>query len=186
MKVGYSVFPRIVLVISSLIFVTIYLAGTPHDEVSNTVKSPQVASATTFAFSSAMPNPNVLLQQVNNERQKLNLPTLLGDAELANIATVRAQEIVAERQYSHKNSSAKTYFDKLSNKSGYSCENLALESSMDEIVYFSSWLNSTKGHKECMLNDKITKAGYAVRMFQQTQSAEGIERHFVVVAIHSR
>ncbi|MDQ3093877.1 MAG: CAP domain-containing protein [bacterium] len=186
MKLGLGNFLRLLLLVSPVVILGVYLSDYSTSESSTGSSSPQVASAVTFAAGSTMPDPNELLRLVNSERQSNKLPALYGDPELAQVASVRAQEIVAERLYSHTNSSGEKYYHKLSSPTGYSCENLALESTMTESAFVSSWLESTNGHKECLLSNQITRAGYAVRFFETVQTNLGSEQYFVVVAIHSR
>lgn len=147
-------------------------------------RTPQVASAVSFAASSAMPNPNEILRLVNEQRISQNLEPLHADALLAQVAEDRAVSMAAEGYYSHTSPSGKSYFDLLKAKStapSFACENLGLESSKSANLFVESWLTSQRGHKECLLSTRTTRAGYAVREMYRN----GSEVHFVVVAIHA-
>jgi uncharacterized protein YkwD len=79
------------------------------------------------------------------------------------------------------------FFDLLEQQNyqtGFACENLDLSFINDPNQYVNDWKNSAKGHKECMLDSRLTDAGYAIVAFDPSDSVDGIEE-YIVVAIHA-
>lgn len=127
---------------------------------------------------------NQILQLVNNERQRLRLPKLASDPRLVAVAEARAKDMTDNQYYAHINQDGK-YFDDLfpsfNFKADYSCENLDIEFTTTESVYVNDWLESTKGHRECMLHKDTSTAGYAATVFGETQNG----KIYLVVGIHA-
>ncbi len=123
-----------------------------------------------------------ILSLVNDQRKQHNLPPLVENPRLTAIAQARADDMANNQYYAHQSPKGQYYYDLFPEHgftSEYSCENLDVEFTTDETVYVNDWLESNKGHKECMLNKKATQAGYAVALFG------GSKNIYVVVAIHS-
>lgn len=147
-----------------------------------------VKSAITFPTSTETPDPNIIFDEVNALRNTNGLQALIADPVLLNIAGQRADDMVAQSYYAHKNPDGLIFYDimKLQGTApDYACENLALESSEFENVFFESWNSSDKGHKECMLSSRVTRAGYAVRKLYDVPEGGELKPYYVVVAIHA-
>lgn len=126
-----------------------------------------------------------ILELVNETREAHGLRPLKEDTRLTQIAYARAEDMSKNDYYAHKNpATGKYYYDLFPSwkiKADYSCENLDVEFTVDESQYVKDWYQSTKGHKECMLNKNVTSAGYAAIPFgdQRTSTI------YIVVAIHT-
>lgn len=125
-----------------------------------------------------------ILDLVNETREAHGLKPLVEDTRLTQIAYARAEDMSTNDYYAHKSpKTGKYYYDLFPQwniKSDYSCENLDIEFTVDESQYVKDWYQSTKGHKECMLNKDVTTAGYAAIPFgDQTNPI------YIVVAIHT-
>lgn len=109
---------------------------------------------------------NVLVDEINKIRFANSLPSVTLDQSLSNIASDRTEDMTKNNYYAHKGSDG-AYFNDLMNKAGikydFACENLDLSFSGDNASqYIEDWMNSTKGHRECLLNDKVKKVGVSV------------------------
>lgn len=139
-----------------------------------------------FVAPAGMPDPNEIFDQVNKARQAAGLPALIRDDKLADIATTRAQDMSTRAYYAHKSPEGLYYYDLLE-QSGYNatynCENLNLDFTTQANTYVSSWLRSEAGHKECALDSRVTKAGYAVSTI--ANNSTDVTPSYVIVAIHS-
>ncbi len=121
---------------------------------------------------------------INQERKTRGLKELNIDNRLVGIAQDRLDDMVKNQYYAHLNPQGKYYYDLFPEyliKSNYSCENLDVEFTTDPKVYVNDWLKSKKGHKECMLNKNVTTAGYAVGLFNKSDST----KVYLVVGIHT-
>ncbi len=149
-----------------------------------------VASVNTIRFQEHLgaPNPNIILELVNEQRTAAGLPALVADEKLGGIASLRAKDMATRKYYSHQNPDGARYVDFL-NDNGLnvydSCENLDMTSAIDEQQAISDWLSSTTGHKECLLRNTVTSAGYAVEKFDSVQQNGQSTTYYVVVAIHA-
>lgn len=148
----------------------------------------QQSDAVVFAAPAGVPDPNAIFNLVNEQRRNAGLPLLVADTSLAKLASDRAADMSTRRYYAHKNPDGQYFYDFLKpseNKSKYACENLDLEFTTNVGTYVNDWLNSTSGHRECMLNKTIRSAGYAAAPFE-TVDGNGVHTtSYVVVAIHS-
>lgn len=126
-----------------------------------------------------------ILELVNETRESHGLNPLNEDTRLTQIAYARAEDMSKNDYYAHRSpTTGKYYYDLFPSwniKADYSCENLDVEFTVDESQYVKDWYQSTKGHKECMLNKNVTSAGYAAIPFgdQRTSTI------YIVVAIHT-
>jgi hypothetical protein len=134
------------------------------------------------------PDPNEILSLVNSKRTEQGLAVLVPDSVLSALAEERAQDMVANSYYAHKNQSGKIFYDLLvarGSEPQFACENLSLEPSNQLNSSVDSWLKSSKGHRECMLDSGINKAGYASIKLYDVYINGSIRSLYVVVAIHS-
>ena len=125
---------------------------------------------------------NRIFQLVNEQRVQQGLTPLIENPRLTAIAQARVDDMATNQYYAHKDPEGRYYYDLLTSKgfnADYSCENLNVEFTTDEWAYVNDWLQSTKGHKECMLDKRITQAGYAVALFG------GSDDIYVVAGIHA-
>lgn len=131
---------------------------------------------------------NTVLQLVNEERKKHGVAALESDPALTLVAETRAKDMALNSYYAHETLEGKyfyDYFKRFGFSTGFSCENLDLEFTDDESQYVHDWLTSIHGHKECMLNETVTKAGYATAIFSEKGENGSIANTYVVVAIHA-
>lgn len=153
------------------------------------VTQQKVLSATNFRFPepSGNPDPNAILEKVNLVRSENGLSPLRPNIRLSEIAQSRAKDMSDRGYYAHKNPDGLYYYDFLkdgfSSGSSYSCENLDLGFTLLTDTYVSDWLNSDKGHRKCLLEDRVTDAGYAVATIDKLS---GSQTAYVVVAIHAQ
>ncbi len=128
-----------------------------------------------------------LLEEINAVRAGQNLPELAADSELEAIARLRADDMVEQKYYAHQSSSGKFYFDLLEDhglRQGYSCENLDLSDKENVRFYLNDWLTSREGHRQCMLNSRVSKVGIFVTDFPNLGSMPAnTQKQYLVVAI---
>ncbi|MCA9347029.1 hypothetical protein KC930_00405 [Candidatus Saccharibacteria bacterium] len=134
------------------------------------------------------PDPNAILEQVNNYRSQAGLKELVMDSRLQVIAEMRAKEMVSSGVYSHKNADGGIFMDEI-NESGYypatGCENLSLEPSKDVVASVNGWLASTAGHRDCLYDSQSQLAGYAAVKFTEAELNGQMMPYYLVVAIHT-
>jgi hypothetical protein len=150
----------------------------------STIKQPLAA----FSNSPETPNTSQLAILTNNSRKTQSLPELETDEALTRVAEARLRDMVAFQYYSHQNLGGKYYYDLFPEygfMSGYSCENLAIEFSLEAKKYFDGWMASNQGHKECMLNKQVTKVGYASGTYSKATSKGLNDTAYLVVAIYA-
>lgn len=141
-------------------------------------------STVSFATSQNTPDPNDILLQVNAARQQRGIATLQPDKELGLIAQKRANSMHMHSYYSHEAPDGSYYYDLL-REASYStlssCENLNLSDEFSSQRHVNDWLNSKAGHRECALDDSLTRAGYAaVPLDPQADKPS-----YIIVAIHA-
>jgi uncharacterized protein YkwD len=159
-------------------------AEKPQDTNTITV----VQGAVTFPVSNDAADPNKVLDLVNKLRRDNGLEPLVGDLQLSKLASDRADDMVNRGYYAHKNPDGKNFFDLMTDGGyapHYACENLSLEPSKSETVSYDGWLTSTRGHKECMLEPSVSRAGYASRKLYELPTSQGMTSYYLVVAIHA-
>ena len=155
----------------------------------NQTTQQQVLSATTVKFKelSGKPSPNEIFERVNAIRVESGLEPLTPNTKLAEVAEARAKDMSNRGYYAHKSPDGLYYYDYLkdgfSSGSSYSCENLDLGFTLSADTYVSDWLNSDKGHRKCMLENRVTDAGYAVATIDKLS---GGQPAYVIVAIHAQ
>ena len=148
----------------------------------------KTVSDTQFASQPNLINPNKVFSLVNSERASFGSSNLQANVKLAQIASVRAKDLVTRKYYAHKNPDGKYFYDLFSQygfSSEHSCENLDMVFSNDPGKVVSDWMASTHGHRECLINNSITEAGYAVAKLTDVHYGSTTTTAYVVVAIHS-
>lgn len=107
-------------------------------------------------------NEKKLLSIINEERKKNNLPELIIDENLQNVARLKAKDLVENNYFSHISPILGTPFEMLKNngiKYKTASENIAGNSSIEGAV--SSWMNS-ESHKKNILSNEFNYTGLAV------------------------
>lgn len=161
------------------------MASTQQPKPSQAVKA---ASTVSFTQQSEVLDPNQIFALVNKERLKNSSVALVANEKLGTIATTRASDMVKRQYYAHKDPDGKYYSDYFGQNgitADYSCENLDLIFIPDGRTVITDWLASNSGHRECILNNNLTQAGYAaVKMTYIGYSGKEIPA-YLVVAIHT-
>lgn len=160
----------IVCTVSVLIFLAESLATTA------TVKGESLTAP--------VPSGNIFVDEINTVRYQNSVNPLAISDELEQIANERTADMVKYNYYAHKSPSGK-YFDDLMDrdklKYDFACENLDLAFVGDVKTYIADWMASTKGHRECLLNNKVSKIGVAT----QTMPVTGASDSVIATAIFS-
>lgn len=116
------------------------------------------------ALTAPVSTGNALVDEINRVRFENGVNPLSIDNSLNTIALERTKDMVNNNYYAHQSPNG-TYFSDLMKRDGisynFACENLDLAFSGAESTYVKDWLESTKGHRECLLSDKVTKVGVA-------------------------
>lgn len=104
----------------------------------------------------------LILNLINVEREKQNLPKLEIDSNLQNLARLKAEDIVQNNYFSHISPTYGSPFEMLKKYNisyKIASENIAGNSSLENAV--SSWMNS-ESHKENILSNLYNYTGIAV------------------------
>ena len=126
------------------------------------------AAATNTEVIEEISNPNLtqdestLLSLINEERQKNNLPDLVIDSELQNVAKLKAQDLVQNNYFSHTSPIYGTPFEMLKKYNiSYktASENIAGNSDLNSALH--AWLSS-ESHKNNILSNTYNYTGIAV------------------------
>lgn len=148
----------------------------------------QGEAAYTFPARQSVPDPNILLAEANKARKSAGVQPLRANKLLTAIAQQRAADMSVRQYYSHKNPDGLYYYD-LINKAGlkpeYSCENLDLVFAYSDPAIIADWLNSTKGHRQCLLKPEAYETGIAIVPYSSTEYKDQRTIVYLVVAIHS-
>ncbi len=115
---------------------------------------------------------NAFLTKLNAERQKLGLGALQSVDSWTAGANIRAKEASVFFSHARPETPTNEYSFKTAFSSPQpSAENIAVGNSTADAVY-QQWFNSTKGHKEIMLDGAYTKTAIACFVVEETTSAE--------------
>ncbi len=127
---------------------------------------------------------NEFVDEINTIRYKNGVNPLAISVDLEKIAIERSADMVANEYYAHRSPSGK-YFDDLMDRDklnySFACENLDLAFVGNIETYISDWMASTKGHRECLLSNKVSKIGVAT----QTMPVTGASDSVIATAIFS-
>jgi len=175
---GYSSLKYVAMLVVGVGFVGTAAALTfwqPQSPITNPLGS--------LSHTADAPDVNDLLREINQQRHMNNLPDVTLDPEISLVADTRAKDMVTHQYYAHQNLQGLFYYDLLS-KSGipstFSCENLDIGASLQTMSYVQDWLQSTQGHKECMLNKRVSKIGLAATKFSEAQNGLTTSSYLVV------
>lgn len=171
-------------------FFALYASTNLNNQPQLSTKPPVTANAPGVQFIAQpnTPNPNTILSLVNQQRMAAGQTALIADARLEKIASARAADMVKRNYYGHRSPDGLYFYDVMKSNglnANFSCENLDLMPSVSEQKAINDWLESTTGHKECLLNSTVGKAGYAATEFDQVFQEGKLTTLYVVVAIHT-
>ena len=147
-----------------------------------------VSTVESFRAEPNQPDPNVIYSEINKARKARGLQPLARSDKLAAIAEQRAHDMSAVGYYAHRSPSGTYFYDMFEENhyvAGFSCENLDLEFSKMADIYVNAWLNSTHGHRECLLSPLIAEAGYATAELKTSTPSNQDVASYVVVAIYA-
>lgn len=128
-----------------------------------------------------------LAQLINDKRAKAGLKQLTQSTQLDQVADLRAADMSNEAYYAHRSPTGELFDDVMTQQGitnvGYACENLNMAETSDPAQFLNSWLNSDS-HRQCLLNDRLDSAGYAIT---KIHVSNGIPlNQYVVVAIYTQ
>jgi uncharacterized YkwD family protein len=126
-------------------------------EIQNTIEPPVEPSADLNNLERNM------LNLVNNERSKNNLPLLKNDPELTRIARIKAQDMVDNNYFSHYSPTYGSPFDMMDAfniEYLYAGENIAANSSVNQA--HNALMNSS-GHRKNILSPNFTHIGIGIK-----------------------
>lgn len=149
---------------------------------------PPLAPTVNFQSLPDAPDPNRIFSLVNQARQAQGLPQLTADPYLTKIAKERAADMAVRHYYGHRDQAGHIFSDLMTadgQSVAYGCENLDLEFTLIPNIYVEDWLQSAKGHRACLLNQQVTKAGYAVAKLELVNPQAETTTAYIVVAIHT-
>lgn len=128
-----------------------------------------------------------LAQKINQVRAEKGLQPLKQSSALDSVADARAEDMAKNAYYAHRSPSGQ-FFDDVMKSQGikvgtYACENLNMAEAADAENFVQTWLAS-KPHKDCLLDRRITSAGYAIA---KIHVSNGVPiNQYVVVAIYGQ
>jgi uncharacterized protein YkwD len=143
----------------------------------------------TMPENSGLPNLNAIFGLNNATRSNNGLDRLQLDNTLTKLAQSRADDMAQRGYFGHRSPEGLYYYDQLQQtpfENTYSCENLALSSSLEPQTYLGQWLASTTGHKECLLDTPATRVGYGVAKLAFDHTKGFDSESYIVVAIQAR
>jgi uncharacterized protein YkwD len=148
----------------------------------------KAASTVRFAGDPTGVDPNEVHEQINRTRIASELPTLNPDANLAELAQARAQDMAQNGYYAHLSPQGSYYYDDFETygiTAGYSCENLDMLDDTRSQQVVDDWLQSRRGHRECVLDQRITHAGYATAVIEGADAEGNTTQTSIVVAVYA-
>ncbi|MCA9345867.1 CAP domain-containing protein [Candidatus Saccharibacteria bacterium] len=162
------------------------ISASSKSSSTDNVRRPQVLASfdSVNNTDSSLPSADEIFNKVNSVREQNGLQPLVKDSVLANLAQQRASDMVTRNYYAHEDPDGKLFYNHLEQigySTGFACENLDLSFINSANQYISDWFNSTHGHKECMLDTRLTSAGYAVSSFDTGNGT----KEYLIVAIHA-
>ncbi len=135
----------------------------------------------------SIPSVDDVFDKVNAQRVKNGFDPLIKNSVLTEVALARARDMNANSYYAHEDSQGLFFYDLLKQKNyttGFACENLDMSFSASTSSYVADWMNSRNGHRECLLDSKVTDAGYALVAYGDQENPND-EKAYLVVAIHA-
>lgn len=179
---------RIATGLTAILSGTLYLLY-PSISTVKVSAEPRRQVLASYANQAGTPNLNDIFALVNQKRAAQGLQPVTRNAKLTAIAEQRAADMAQNHYYAHKSPSGLYFYDLIKQHNyqiGYGCENLDLEFTQIAEVYVTDWLNSTHGHRECLLNSSVTDAGFAVTAFVTSDGQPDDEPAYIVVTIYAQ
>lgn len=157
---------------------------------SSYIKTPEVLASSDVKFAALpdAPDPNQVFELANKTRADQGSNPLIADEKLGKVAAARASDMVQRQYYAHKSPDGKYYYDLFPEhgiNSEYNCENLDLVFVPRIEMFIDEWMTSTKGHRDCLINPKLTAAGYAATKLMLIDYFGKETAAYLVVAIHT-
>lgn len=146
------------------------------------VHTPQVAAAQVIRTSTP------LLDEINRVRAQHGRSQLTLEASLQKVANIRVTDMVNQQYYAHRSPDGNLYSDYLADSRvlpSYSCENLQLDSDDSPQKAVQAWLESSDGHRDCLLDERLTYAGLQTATYNAELAGEEIALTHIVVAVFS-
>ena len=168
----------------ALLFGMTLVFAIPSHALKAAIPAQKAEPLVSFPTQPGLPDPNTIFDTVNQARIANGLAPLKKDAGLAKIAQERAADMHSGSYYAHQSPSGLFYYDLMYQQhigSSYSCENLDLQFVTMTTNFVNDWMNSSQGHRECMLNRATDHAGYAITTLDTGNEATA----YMVVAIHA-
>lgn len=135
----------------------------------------------------SIPSVDEVFDKVNAQRVKNGVEPLIKNSVLTEIAQARARDMNAQNYYAHENKNGLYFYDLIKQKNysvGFACENLDMSFSTSTSSYVADWMNSRDGHRECLIDNRITDAGYALVAIGDKENSID-EKAYLAVAIHA-
>lgn len=132
------------------------------------------------------PDTGELVVRINNARRTTGKKVLTTDSTLQAVAETRLKDMITHQRYEHRDSSGKYFYDLLREQSyatHYSCENLDIETTALPQVFIDRWLDSSTGHRECLLHEDVSRVGVASGIFTTDDQAR---KNYLVVVIFAK
>jgi uncharacterized protein YkwD len=154
-----------------------------------TVFQPRIENAdplSSLSFASDAPDTAEILRLVNATRNQIHVQPVTADAQLDAVAQERLKDMVDRQYYSHQNLKGEYYYNLFAKhgfQTAYSCENLNIDSSIMATEYLDDWLMSNEGHKDCLLNTKVSRVGMASGEF--SKASDTAQKTYLVVTIYA-
>lgn len=133
------------------------------------------------------PTADKIFELVNKERTQRGIAPLVRVPEIENNARLKVEDMIKNDYYAHKNPKTgqmlidRTYRDNYCNEYG---ENLnagdywtTLDKDMSK-VKVDSWMSSTDGHREAILNPKYKYSGIALDWWDKERHHFYVVQHF--------
>ena len=166
-------------------FCATLLFNTPDETTSAAVTPVLGTSSLKFATNEAQPDLNQLLTMTNQSRAEIGADPLIVSEALTRVAQHRANDMSARNYFSHVSPEGKYYFSQDPMFEGvYSCENLVIDSGLDEQTYMRHWLASSS-HKDCLQHDTLGRVGYGIAPVIHNHSRLNEGGSYIIVAIHA-
>lgn len=164
----------------------LFVVASQQTSVQYVTAQPGPGPGRSFRVQPGLPDPNAVFSKVNILRKASGLTPLSRDDRLTQLAEERALDMTQNKYYAHKGPDGQ-FFDAKFRQSGYdfdyACENLDLEFTTTPDTFVQSWLTSKAGHRECLLNNRVTSAGYAVALINPGAGEDF--PCYIIVAVHS-
>lgn len=141
----------------------------------------QVAGAATQA---TVLGQGDFVDKINSIRTSRHLQPIAIDKTLMTVADTRAKNMHELGYYAHKSPETNEGFESsLTLTPSYACENLNLSYSPDPNGSIDAWLTSDDGHRECLLNKDVVRAGYSSTKLMSVDTEAGRQTSYITVLI---